>query len=123
MGDGRQFFSWIHAEDFCRALDWILEHPESNGIYNICAPLPVTNRELMATLRTALGVPFGLPAALWMLEIGAVLLRTETELIIKSRRVVPRRLIAEGFVFSHPDLRDAVRSLEDARRESSVRRS
>jgi NAD dependent epimerase/dehydratase family enzyme len=78
---------------------------------NLAAPHPVTNAEFMATIRKACGMPFGLPASLWMLEIGAFFLRTETELVIKSRRVVPGKLLASGFAFRHPNLHPAIDQL------------
>lgn len=111
MASGNQFVSWIHAVDLCRALDWIVEHEEISGPMNLAAPNPVSNREMMATVRELCGVPFGLPAAAWMLEVGAFFLRTETELIIKSRRVVPGRLLAGGFQFQFSRMRDAMASL------------
>lgn len=115
VGDGRQYFSWIHTADFCRALEWIVEHQECRGIYNVSAPHPLCNREMMAELRRAVGMPIGLPATHWMLEIGTFLLRTEAELVIKSRRVVSGRLAKEGFVFEYPRFADAVRALEGRR--------
>jgi len=114
MGHGRQFISWIHEEDFCRTIDWLLEHEELHGIVNIAAPNPLPNAEAMRILRETEGVPFGLPATRWMLEVGAVMLRTETELILKSRRVVPGRLLASGFQVRFPDFRRAVEDLHCA---------
>ena len=111
MASGKQFVSWIHAVDLCRALDWIIEHEEISGPVNLAAPNPVPNREMMATVRELCGVHFGLPAAAWMLEVGAFFLRTETELIIKSRRVVPGRLLAGGFEFRFTQMRDAMADL------------
>ena len=101
-GDGRQFVSWIHFEDFVRATRWLIDHDEIDGTVNVAAPNPVPNEEFMRALREAAGVRVGLPATKWMLEIGAVFMRTETELILKSRRVVPRRLLESGFVFDYP---------------------
>lgn len=118
MGDGKQFLSWIHADDFCRAMQWLIETPSATGIYNIAAPNPLTNADAMRLFRRAVRMQIGLPAKRWMLEIGAFLLRTETELIIKSRRVVPTRLLAEGFAFEFPTLASAITSLETRRRES-----
>jgi hypothetical protein len=112
MGSGRQFVSWIHETDFCRALDWLLTHNRLSGPVNVCAPHPLTNEEMMKMFREVLGVPLGLPAAEWMLEIGAFFLRTETELLIKSRRVVPGRLVESGFAFQFPQLRQAVEDLQ-----------
>lgn len=110
-GDGRQFVSWVHEADFVRAIRWLIDHDEIDGIVNIAAPEPVPNAEFMRLLRQAWGTPIGLPAATWMLEIGAFFLRTETELILKSRRVVPRRLLEQGFVFEHPHWNEAARDL------------
>jgi uncharacterized protein (TIGR01777 family) len=115
-GDGRQYISWITDVDFARALDFILEHEELSGAINVCSPNPVPNAEFMRTLREAWGVPCGLPATEWMLEIGAVFLQTETELILKSRRVVPQRLLDSGFEFNFPEWSDAARSLCARRR-------
>ena len=111
LADGRQFVSWIHEEDFCRAVEWIIEHESLSGPVNLAAPNPVTNAEFMATIRQVCRAPFGLPAKRWMLEIGAFVLRTETELLIKSRRVVPGKLLADGFVFRHPQLLYAIQRL------------
>lgn len=112
MGSGKQFVSWIHEEDFCRAVEWIIAHEELTGPVNLAAPNPLTNAEMMRALRKTCGAPFGLPATEWMLEIGAFFLRTETELILKSRRVVPGRLLASGFQFHFADFENALRDLE-----------
>ena len=101
-GSGRQFMSWIHYEDFIDALTWVIAHDEIAGPVNVAAPEPLSNAEFMRDLRRAAGVAVGLPATSWMLEIGAVFLRTETELILKSRRVVPARLVKSGFAFRYP---------------------
>ena len=113
MGNGRQFVSWIHEADFCRAVEWLINHPGFSGPVNVCAPNPVTNVELMKTFREVCGMPLGLPAAAWMLEVGAFIVRTETELLIKSRRVVPGRLADSGFEFQFPRLRQAVEYLNN----------
>ncbi len=102
-GNGRQYVSWIHERDFVRAVYWLIERSTLEGAVNIAAPVPVPNEEFMRALRKARGIRLGLPAANWMLEIGALLLSTETELILKSRRVVPRRLLGEGFTFEFPE--------------------
>lgn len=111
LAGGRQFVSWIHQEDFCRAVEWTIEHESLSGPVNLAAPNPVPNAEFMATIRKVCRAPFGLPASRWMLEIGAFFLRTETELLIKSRRVVPGKLLADGFVFHHPQLLSAIEQL------------
>lgn len=101
-GDGRQYVSWIHDADFTRAIRWLIDH-ELDGPVNLSSPNPLPNAEFMRTLRRAWGAPVGLPATAWMLELGAIFLRTESELILKSRRVVPGRLVDSGFVFQFPD--------------------
>lgn len=111
MGSGRQYVSWIHQEDYCRAVEWILAHDDISGPVNIAAPNPLTNADMMRTFREVCRMPIGLPAALWMLEIGAFFLRTETELIIKSRRVIPGRLSKGGFQFRYAFIRDAFEDL------------
>ena len=110
-GDGRQFVSWIHFEDFVRAIYWLVDHDEIDGAVNIAAPHPIPNEAFMRILREAAGTRVGLPAARWMLEIGAVFMRTETELLLKSRQVVPGRLLAGGFVFDYPHWETAARDL------------
>jgi len=111
MGTGEQFVSWIHEVDYCRAVEWLIARDEIEGLVNLAAPDPVPNHTIMRMLRRGCGVPFGLPASRWMLELGALVLRTETELIIKSRRVVPRRLLASGFRFQFPTIQDAIEDL------------
>ncbi len=110
-GSGRQFVSWIHEVDFVRAIYWLIERDHLTGAVNLAAPNPLPNKEFMAILRRASAVPFGLPASEWMLELGAVFLQTETELILKSRRVVPRRLLEDGFLFEYPDWEPAAQEL------------
>ena len=110
-GNGRQYVSWIHHEDFVRAIYWLIEHPEVDGAVNVSAPVPVPNAEFMETLRRAWGIRVGLPASEWMLEIAAIFMRTETELILKSRRVVPGRLAEAGFTFNFPSWTEAARDL------------
>jgi len=115
-GSGRQFVSWVHEQDFIRALEFLTEHDELEGCINIAAPHPLPNREFMEELRRAAGVHVGLPASRWMLEIGAFFLRTETELILKSRRVVARRLMESGFAFTFPEWQPAVQDLVSRQR-------
>lgn len=112
MASGKQYVSWIHEEDFCRAIEWLIAHEELSGPVNFAAPNPLTNAEMMRLVRNTCGTPFGLPATRWMLEFGAFFLRTETELIIKSRRVVPGKLLASGFQFHFPQLENALRDLK-----------
>ena len=110
-GDGRQYVSWIHEQDFIRALYWLIDHQEIDGAVNLASPNPVPNAEFMRTLRAAWGIGFGLPATKWMLEIGTFFMRTETELILKSRRVVPGRLLQAGFTFRFPTWAEAASDL------------
>jgi uncharacterized protein (TIGR01777 family) len=118
LGDGRQFFSWIHDADFVRSVDWLIQHEEFSGPVNIAAPNPLPNSDFMKDLRKAAGVPFGLPATEWMLELGAFLLRSETELMLKSRRVVPRLMLESGFTFEFPTWPEAARDLVERGRAS-----
>jgi NAD dependent epimerase/dehydratase family enzyme len=97
---GKQFISWVHEADFVRAVDFLINYQSLDGCINICSPCPLPNQEFMRVLREAWGTRVGLPATRWMLELGAVFLRTETELILKSRRVVPQRLLEAGFKFN-----------------------
>jgi len=108
---GRQYVSWIHDRDFVRALYWLIEHDELSGAVNVSSPNPLPYREFMRDLRRALHIPIGLPATRWMLEIGTRVLRTESELVLKSRRVTPRRLLDSGFRFDFPDWPLAARDL------------
>jgi hypothetical protein len=111
MGSGMQYVSWMHEWDFCRAIEWLISRDDMSGVVNLAAPNPLTNAEMMQTLRSVCHTPFGLPATDWMLEAGAFFLRTETELIIKSRRVVPRRLMESGFEFEFSNMRAAFEEL------------
>jgi len=118
-GSGRQFVSWVHDVDFVRAIEFLIGRSGIDGCVNVTAPNPLSNRDFMAALRRAYGAPVGLPATSWMLEIGAVFLRTETELILKSRRVVPRRLLEAGFDFRFPAWSEAAADLVERRRSIS----
>ncbi len=116
-GDGRQYVSWIHDRDFVAAIDWLITRPHLSGVINLASPNPLPNTEFMRTLRAAAGVRIGLPAARWMLELGAILMRTETELVLKSRRVVPGRLLEDGFRFAFAEWAPAAADLV-ARRQA-----
>lgn len=111
LGSGKQLVSWVHLQDFMRSVQWLIEHDELAGPINCSAPHPVPNAEFMRTLRQVYHQPLGLPASRWMLEIGAFVLRTETELLLKSRRVVPTRLLQSGFQFSYPQLLPAMEEI------------
>jgi uncharacterized protein (TIGR01777 family) len=110
-GTGRQFVSWIHDADFARAVRLLVERDEFSGPVNLSSPAPLGYGDFMQALRRAAGVPVGLPATRWMLELGAFALRTETELVLKSRRVVPRRLLDAGFAFEFPEWPAAAQDL------------
>jgi len=103
QGSGRQYVSWIHEEDFARAVQLIIAREHLSGAVNVASPNPLPNREFMQVLRYASGVPIGLPVPGWAVELGALVLRTESELILKSRRVVPGFLLAEVFQFRYPE--------------------
>lgn len=110
-GDGRQYISWLHDADLVRAVYWLIEHDELYGPVNLAAPNPLPNAEFMRDLRSAAGASIGLPAAKWMLSLGAWFMSSETELILKSRRVVPARLLESGFTFEFPDWPAAAKEL------------
>jgi uncharacterized protein (TIGR01777 family) len=110
-GDGRQFVSWVHHEDFVRAVAWLIDRDDIEGVVNVAAPEPLPNAEFMRVLRRAWGAPIGVPARGWILDLGAALMRTETELVLKSRRVVPGRLLDAGFEFRYATWDAAARNL------------
>jgi uncharacterized protein (TIGR01777 family) len=114
QGNGRQMFSWIHIEDLFRILQFLRKKENLSGIFNTSAPGPVKNKVLMQTLRKKLHIAFGLPLPKWLLELGAVLIKTETELILKSRWVIPEKLTQEGYVFKYPNLSAALSNLTNS---------
>ena len=111
VAGGAQYVSWIHADDFVRAVGFLADRDDITGPVNLAAPAPLPQSMLMHTLRTAWGVPLGLPATRWMAELGAFALRSDTELLLKSRRVVPGRLLDAGFLFTHPEWGGAAEDL------------
>jgi len=111
QGNGRQMFSWIHAADVFNIILFVLEHKELSGVYNCSAPNPVTNEILMKTFREKTNTRFGLPSPAWLLQIGAGMVRTETELILKSRWVVPEKLLKAGYTFRYPLLDAALENI------------
>lgn len=108
---GKQFVSWIHDRDFIRAIDHLIAHDDIEGAVNIASPGPLPYNAFMGAMRDSWAMPVGLPAMKWMLEIGAWVMRTDTELVLKSRRVVPGRLIEQGFVFDFPQWSEASKDL------------
>jgi uncharacterized protein len=116
-GTGTQYVSWIHDADLTRAISYLIDNEEFSGPVNLAAPAPIPNRDFIRAIREAWGVRFGLPAAKWMLEMGAIALRTETELLLKSRRVIPGKLLEAGFRFTFSEWNEAVQDLVRRRRE------
>lgn len=108
QGNGRQYVSWIHEQDFARITEWILTHKNLNGIFNVTAPEALSNRRFMQLLRKVYKIPFGIPTPKWLLEIGAIIIGTETELVLKSRWVYPERLLESGFRFQFPKAKQAI---------------
>jgi uncharacterized protein (TIGR01777 family) len=111
VAGGRQYVSWIHEADFVAAVRFLIARSELAGPINLAAPNPLPYADFMRALRDAWGMPIGLPATRWMLELGAFALRTESELVLKSRRVVPGRLLQAGFTFTHPTWQEAATDL------------
>jgi uncharacterized protein len=110
-GSGAQYVSWIHEADFARAVDLLIAREELSGVVNLASPNPLPNRDFLRGLREAWGARIGLPQPRWMLEVGAFVLRTESELVLKSRRVVPGRLLETGFQFQFPQWPAAAKDL------------
>jgi uncharacterized protein (TIGR01777 family) len=111
VGSGRQFVSWIHEADFVRSVDWLIRNDQIEGPVNLAAPNPLPYSDFMANLRQAWRMPIGLPTPEWLLEIATAILRTESELVLKSRRVIPGRLLEHGFEFEYPDWHSAAAEL------------
>ena len=120
QGPGDQFVSWVHEFDFARAVEFIISRSELSGVVNIASPNPVPNRVFMGALREAWGVSYGVHLSKWMVEIGAFLRRTESELILKSRRVIPGKLSAAGFRFEYDQWPAAARELIARSRRRAV---
>jgi uncharacterized protein (TIGR01777 family) len=110
-GSGNQMFSWIHIEDVFGVIQFLSEHESISGIVNVSAPNPVPNKQLMKAFRNALKIPFGLPAPKWLLKIGAAIIGTETELLLKSRWVLPERLLQSGYRFKFESIDETLRDI------------
>lgn len=110
QGKGNQFISWIHEEDFANAVDFIIEK-EITGVINVVSPKPVRNADFMQKLRKAVGFPFGIPVNSFLLKIGSFFIRTEPELVLKSRNVIPKKLLENGFKFKFGDIDEAFHDL------------
>lgn len=111
QGSGKQKVSWIHEADFIRNVEFLIDHPQLSGSFNLCVPKPTDNKTLMQTLRKTMGIPIGVSHPEWLLTFGAKLIGTETELILKSRNVIPKRLMENGFNFKYGNIQDALVNL------------
>ncbi|MDT5117415.1 MAG: uncharacterized protein QOE30_3154, partial [Mycobacterium sp.] len=120
VAGGRQYVSWIHDQDFVSAVRFLIERDDLAGAVNLAAPGPLPQRVFMRELRSAWGMPVGLPATTWMAKIGAFAIRSDTELLLKSRRVIPRRLADAGFAFRYPDWQAAAADLVPRRRRGQA---
>ena len=114
IGDGRQWVSWLHVDDFLAIIRRALDDAALSGVVHATSPTPVTNAELMGTLRRVVRRPGGLPTPAWAVRLGAVLLRTDPALALTSRRCVPRRLVDRGFAFAFPRLEPALADLVES---------
>jgi len=115
QGGGDQMFSWIHIEDLYSIILFLKTHTDLEGVFNCAAPNPVDNRTLMKSIRQTMGVKIGLPSPTWLLKIGAVMIKTETELILKSRWVIPEKLLQYGYKFNYPTIEAALRNILERR--------
>lgn len=111
QGDGQQKVSWVHIEDFCRAVEHIINDKEMDGAVNITAPYPIANKDFMALMRKKYDRSFGIGQSRSVLELGALLIGTEAELLLKSRNVYPEKLLLQGFRFLYPELSSALKQL------------
>lgn len=111
QGPGNQYFSWLHEDDFVSIVEFLTKTTAMHGVYNLAAPNPVPNRQVMKAIRNAVGISFGIPMPTWLLKFGAVLIRTEPELVLKSRRVVPKKLLEAGYKFKFETVESALTDL------------
>jgi len=112
-GSGKQMVSWIHKEDFARAIEFLIANENASGAFNFCAPYPITNAILMKMFRKSIGIPFGIPSPKFILKIGAFFMQTESGLILKSRNVIPKNLLNLGFKFNYDNIESALKDLID----------
>jgi uncharacterized protein (TIGR01777 family) len=110
QGKGNQFVSWIHEEDFANAIEFIIQK-EMTGVINVVSPEPIRNTDFMQKLRKAVGFPFGIPLNTFLLKIGSFIIRTQSELVLKSRNVIPKRLLENGFEFKFDNIDNAFHNL------------
>lgn len=113
MGIGNQFISWIHSDDFCKAIFFLFEKEQSSAIYNLGTPNPIRNKDFQKELRLSLGVSYFINQTNWMLKLGAILIGTETELILKSRYIFPQNLMNESFTFQFPTIELCLEHLKE----------
>ena len=113
QAQGNQFISWVHEIDFCRMIEWIENQPDIEGVVNGASPNPIQNQDFMKILRKTYQRFLGIPSFIWMLELGAILLGTETELILKSRKVSPKKLLEQNFTFKFPSVEVALLDLKN----------
>lgn len=111
QGPGDQYFSWLHEDDFVGIIDFMISNDKLSGVYNVTSAAPVPNKEFMFKLRKSMNIPFGIPLPKWLLEFGALVIGTETELILKSRRVIPRKLLEAGYKFRFNTIEEAFENL------------
>ncbi|NOQ73191.1 MAG: TIGR01777 family protein [Crocinitomix sp.] len=111
QASGNQFISWIHIVDFCAAVHFIIDHPEFVGPVNVAGPKPMRNKDFMTVLRKTVNRPFGLGQPKWLLELGARMIGTESELLLKSRNVIPERLLEKGFKFQFETVEECLGNL------------
>lgn len=111
QGTGKQLLSWIHAQDYAKAVQFLMENPNTKGPFNLCAPNPISNSNFMKTIRNKINMPFGIPSPEFILKIGAFFIQTEPELILKSRNVYPEKLLAHHFTFTYHTAEKAIKNL------------
>lgn len=111
QGSGNQFISWIHSVDFCAAVHFIMDHPEFVGAVNVAAPNPLRNKDFMELLRKSVNLPYGIGQPKWLLELGARIIGTESEILLKSRNVIPERLLEKGFKFRYETAKECLEDL------------
>lgn len=111
QGRGNQMMSWIHIDDFCEAVNFVIENENLEGAINITAPKPLSNEEMMKQLREKIKISFGIPSPVWLLEIASIFIKTETELMLKSRNVYPEILLENGFKFQYDNFEKALEKL------------
>lgn len=111
QGSGQQMFSWIHIDDLYDIILFLRDRDDLNGVFNCSSPHPVTNDAFMSSMRQAMNIKIGLPAPKWLLEIGTFILRTESELVLKSRWVIPERLEKAGYEFKYKTIDTALEAI------------